>query len=449
MSRFYLPTKIQDKLLIVAALIMTAGMHLYFRNVIIPAQEADAVANNKPRGNISDLYPRWLGAREVLLHNRDPYTKEFAAESQLGYWGRRIDPDNPNDPKDQAGFAYPLYVVFLLAPTITMTFESVQRLYWAIGVALCIASAWFWSRAFGISRRNVTAVAAILMLGCYPVVQALFLEQPVLVVAGLIAAAVAATRAGMLSAAGILLALAMIKPQTAGPIAAWLLLWALSHWTSRKALAISFSASMILMWAGAELLLPGWIGKWRGATAFYLEYNDTVPAHVQLLFGTHAGILVGFIMSAAVAVLCWNARKDSPSSDRFMLISVLILVVNLAVTPIWHEYDQMFVVPAVMLIYHWRVEFWRLHPLAQVMVGLSAIAFLWHWVVAILLVGMSLALPIVVPHKWQILPWLPVFFAPTLVLASLALIARSRLSVGADATHSGAAHSTSLASPRQ
>jgi hypothetical protein len=441
MFRFYSLRKITGKLLILAALAMTAGMHLYFRNVIIPAQKAHAAAHNQPRGNNSDLYPRWLAAREVLLHGRDPYTKAFTEEIQLGYWGRRIDPNNPNDPKDQAGFAYPLYVVFLLAPTVTLTFESVQRLYWAIGVALCIASVWCWSRAFGIQSRNVPGVAAILMLGCYPVVQALFLQQPVLIVAGLIAAALAATEAGMLAAAGILLALAMIKPQIAGPIAAWLLLWALSQWTSRKPLVIAFGASMVLLCAGAELLLSNWIGKWHEATAFYLEYNDAVPAHVQVLFGTYPGILIGFIMLSAVGVLCWTGRKDSPASDRFKLISVLVLVANLAVSPVWHEYDQMFVVPAIMLIHHWRSEFWRLHPLAQAVVSLSAIAFLWHWVSAIILVGVSVALPIV-PQKWQILPWLPVFFAPTLVLASLTLVARSRLLD--DAPHSNRTQTSNL-----
>src|SRR5207249_6885919 len=60
-------------LLLSAAFILMAGMHLYFNNVVIPAQESDALAHDKPRGNNSDLYPRWLGARELLLHNRDPY----------------------------------------------------------------------------------------------------------------------------------------------------------------------------------------------------------------------------------------------------------------------------------------------------------------------------------------------------------------------------------------
>src|SRR5262245_16015310 len=83
------------------AFVLMIGMHAYFRTVIIPAQEADAAANEKPRGNLSDLYPRWLGAKELLLQHRNPYSAEVTADIQRGYWGRTLDPSKPNDPKDE------------------------------------------------------------------------------------------------------------------------------------------------------------------------------------------------------------------------------------------------------------------------------------------------------------------------------------------------------------
>ena len=112
-------------LLVFAAFALMAGMRAYFRTVIIPAQETDAAVHDKPRGNLSDLYPRWLGARELLLNHRDPYSDEVTGDIQRGVWGRTLDPKNPNDPQDEMRFAYPLYVVFLLAPTVTLQFESV------------------------------------------------------------------------------------------------------------------------------------------------------------------------------------------------------------------------------------------------------------------------------------------------------------------------------------
>src|ERR1700728_2468522 len=100
------------------ALLLAGSMSFYVRHILIGHQQADAALHGTPRGNLSDLYPRWLGARELLLHHRDPYSPEVTREIQIGYYGRQLNPARLSDPKDQQGFAYPVYVVFLLAPTI-------------------------------------------------------------------------------------------------------------------------------------------------------------------------------------------------------------------------------------------------------------------------------------------------------------------------------------------
>jgi glycosyl transferase family 87 len=413
-------------LLLLIAFTMLAGMHAYFRTVIIPAQERDAAANDKPRGNLSDLYPRWLGTKELLLNHRSPYSAEVSAEIMRGYWGRVLDPDKPNDPKDENRFAYPLYVVFLLAPTVTLPFESVQRLFIVLAVALSVLSVWLWMRMLGDrGRASEVAVAAMLFLGSYPVVQALLLQQLALLVFGLITAACAAAGAGMFWAAGILLGVAMVKPQSAIPIAAWLLFWSLAGWKDRKTLFISFATTMIALCAGASLLLPGWVGEWRAGASSYLGYTGGVPAHVQVIFGNYAGAVIGFALCLAVAILCWKARHDLPSTDRFKLVPVLILAVNMAVTPLWHEYDHMFLLPAVLLIFCWSDAFYRLNPFPRAVLSLSAIVFAWQWVGALLLTVIAIGFR-EFAARWLILPWLSVFFSPSLVLVSLALIGRSR-----------------------
>src|ERR1700690_109838 len=112
--------------LLSAAVLCAPGIWLYAGRVLIPYQIADAAAHDRPRGNLSDLYPRWVGARELLLHGRDPYSAEVAREIQTGYYGRVLDGSRRDDPKDQQGFAYPVYVVFALAPTVTLPFAIVR-----------------------------------------------------------------------------------------------------------------------------------------------------------------------------------------------------------------------------------------------------------------------------------------------------------------------------------
>src|SRR5580693_995204 len=51
--------------------VVAAGcMWFYVDHILKPRQVLDAATHNRPRGNLSDLYPRWLGARELLLRGR-------------------------------------------------------------------------------------------------------------------------------------------------------------------------------------------------------------------------------------------------------------------------------------------------------------------------------------------------------------------------------------------
>src|SRR5262245_54713892 len=97
------------------AVLMCIGMWYYFDRVMIVSQVATAKVKNAPRGNLSDLYPYWLGARELLIHQRDPYSREVTLDIQKGFWGRPVDRQkDPSEPIEEI-FACPLYVVFLIA----------------------------------------------------------------------------------------------------------------------------------------------------------------------------------------------------------------------------------------------------------------------------------------------------------------------------------------------
>src|SRR5450759_4460908 len=112
--------------LVLAAVLCAAGVWLYANRVLIPYQISDAAAHGRPRGNLSDLYLHWIGARELLLNGRDPYGPDVTREIQQGYYGRPLDPARPGDPKDQR-FAYPVYVVFCLAPPSIFRLRSCEK----------------------------------------------------------------------------------------------------------------------------------------------------------------------------------------------------------------------------------------------------------------------------------------------------------------------------------
>jgi hypothetical protein len=266
----------------------------------------------------------------------------------------------------------------------------------------------------------------MLLLGSFPVVQAFRLQQPALIVAALLAAAVAMAASGVYWASGLALALSMIKPQSALPILAWLVLWSVSNWRERKLLPITLCGCMAALWAGAELLLPGWIWEWRDAVRAYAIYNGGTPAHVQLMFGSYAGAAIGVLLLLGVVLFCWKARRDVASSDRFMLAPALILAASLVSSPVWHEYDVIFLLPTVLLAFHWRDELGLLNLAERAVVGISGIALGWQWIAAVAVRAVAVASP-GLAQSWRILPWLSVFLGPTCALAGLIVIARVRL----------------------
>src|SRR5216684_1681180 len=212
---------LQLGLCLILATLAAASMWFYVDRILVTYQVTDAAVHDRPRGNLSDLYPRWLGARELLLHGRNPYSPEITAEIQTGYYGRVLDASRPDDPRDQQGFAYPVYVVFLLAPVIGLSFQTVQILFHWLLIAFTAASVLLWLRTlqWRLPALAITSCMA-LTLGSMPVVQGIKLQQLSLLVAALLTASAASLAGGFLFLGGMFLALATIKPQLAGPLVA-------------------------------------------------------------------------------------------------------------------------------------------------------------------------------------------------------------------------------------
>src|SRR5580658_1913184 len=224
------------------ALLLAWSMWFYVQRVVIGHQQTEAALRGIPRGNLSDLYPRWLGTQELLLHHRNPYSLEVTRDIQIGYYGRPLDANRPGDPKDQMGFAYPLYVVFLIAPTIPFPFSSVRFVVHWFFVLLTALSVPLWLRAIW-WRASPSSLAMLVMLtlGTLPVVQGIKLEQLSLLVGGMVAICALLLVRDSFVIAGVLLAFATIKPQLVALLIAWLVLWACGNYRERQRFLWSFA----------------------------------------------------------------------------------------------------------------------------------------------------------------------------------------------------------------
>jgi hypothetical protein len=403
------------------ALVASASTWFYVNQILRAQQIADAAVRNQPRGNLSDLYPRWLGARELLKHGRNPYSPEIMREIQQGYYGRPLDPARPDDPKDQQGFAYPAYVVFLLAPTVDLPFDTVQTGFRWLLVGLAAVSVLLWLLVLGWRASFGTAlIFVVLTLGWLPMVQGIKLQQLSLLVAGVLAACGACLAGGWLLCAGGLLALATIKPQLTWPLVLWLMLWAGSDWRSRRRFVFGFGLVMLLLLGGAELVLPGWLRMFLEAIKQYHQYTQN-----QSVLGWMFGSIVGRILEAASVIVCaicvWPVRREPATSAAFGRALGLVLALTVVIVPMFAPYNQVLLAPAILSLLLSAAWGDPVLPAIRLARAVGGVLLVWPWIAT---VGLSLAFMWLTPalrqRVWP-MPFYSNFMVPVFIFG-LALL---------------------------
>lgn len=413
-------TSRQSALRLLVALLMAASMWLYVELVLIPHQKTQALLQASPRGNLSDLYPRWLGARELLLHRRDPYRADVTREIQIGYYGRPLDSARPNDPKDQQAFAYPIYVVLLLAPTVTLPFAAVREIFFYLFAVCAAAMVPLWLRTIGwrVSRHAI-AIWILLCVSCFPSIQGLKLQQLSLLVATLIAGSVYALARRQFAVAGTLLALATIKPQLVALLALWLGIWVLGNWRERQRVLWSFTATLAVLVIAGEALLPGWISEFRNATQDYYRYTGGGKSVLDVMLSPVWGRITAALLIAMLLVLSWRNRRANQDTSVFQWSLSFTLTTTLLVIPMFAPYNQLLLLPAIMMTVRSAHDLWRKDRLSRLFCSLTALSILWQFLAAAALVSALAFLPAATVQKPWSLPIYPSFAIPILIYAVL------------------------------
>jgi hypothetical protein len=411
---------------LVLALLCAGGMGFYVNRILVPYQRADAALHQRPRGNLSDLYPRWLGARELLLRQRNPYSREVTREIQVGYYGRELDPARAEDPKDQQGFVYPVYVAFFLAPTVGLPFEHVRSIFGWLLVIVTAFSVPMWLRVTGWRPPVLTVLILVtLTLGSFSAVQGFKLQQLSLVVAALLAAACVLFVRGHLALAGMFLAVSSIKPQLALPITLALLLWTAAGWKSRQRLFWGFAIPLTLLLAGGEFLLPGWMGKFLSATRDYRQYAGQLSM-LDLLLTPLWGKLITLIVVAAVVMVWLRVLQQESDSPALSLAVALTLAVTVVIIPMTAPYNYLLLLPAIFwLLREWSV-LWRSGNLERAGLLLASVVIAWQWVAAL---GLCIASVLVPAARVQQAWWLPLYTSAKIPIPVVCLFPLSALIV--------------------
>jgi Glycosyltransferase family 87 len=377
--------------LLVLSSVLGLGMVYYVEGVLVPIRRsADAIAAG---GNWSDLYPRWLGSRELLLHHRNPYSRDVTRDIQKGFYGFALDSPQNKRITNQQPFAYPVYIAFLLAPSFAFPFATVQVVFlWTMFLAT-LASVPMWISVLGGPWRLWTTWLALVgAMSSFAVVDALHLDQPALLVAALMGAGLALLSRGWHTTAGVLLALATIKPQAVALLVTFLLIWTLGQWKTRKSFLIGFSVVMFALLLGSEIVLPGWFGFWLQALRDYVR--DNKPSPLAAVLGRQIAAVVTMAAAGLCVALFWRFRKQPPGSKPFTFALVCALVLTEIVLPTLSGsyYNQLILIPVAIWLFASGFELAQETLLARVMWWATVGVLVGQWLVALAVSFASLVL---------------------------------------------------------
>jgi hypothetical protein len=343
-SRFPLMTSASLLLRSIVGLVLLAAMW----NYVFTTWPASA-------NRFSDLYPRWYGSEELLLHGRNPYSADVTREIQQWQRGRPAHPTV----EDEGRFVYPLYVAFVLAPTIAFSFPAVNNaMFWFLLLCAGATAGLFLRVADWHLSSKATVVVLLYSLGSFAVVFGVRLGQLGLLVGLLLAASLASIISNRLVVAGVLLAFATIKPQLTVLIVPWLLGWTFGDWSRRKRLAWSFIVTMGILAAASEMLVRNWIPQFMAAGAAYVGYTYSRSV-LMLLLSRDGGILASMAAVGALAMFCSSLRRVPADSIDFRFCTALVLATTLIVIPTIAPHGQVLLLPGAFLLIRDREAIWE------------------------------------------------------------------------------------------
>jgi hypothetical protein len=424
---FTLPTVARSRSVLVLFLVTFCAACMVYYHLALFVPRAREVRAEQGFGNGysfgADFYPIWLTSRASLLEHRDPYGPEMTRQIQIGLFGRPLDTRNPAAPADYRAFAYPAFVDVLLWPLALLPFSAVRIGLAVILPAVTALSVVLWLRTVRLRASPVTlAVLVLLTLSNYAVLEGLFAEQVGLLAGFLLAASLAALVDGRLFLSGGLLALTLIKPQMTAPVVAYLLLWSFDQWRARWRFVGSFLLTSALLVASSLLVWPSWIPQWLQVVFGYRQYST--PPLVGYLLGTQIGsrltpFLIALLLVTAIA-LASRMRHASPTSTEFALtVSLLLAITAITLLPGHAVYDHVVLLPGILLIaLSWQI-FARSIPLLRVLLGVTAMAFFWQWILAPAVIATR---PIVSPQFASAVLTLPIRTAASIPFGVLALL---------------------------
>lgn len=311
----------------------------------------------EPYPGHNDFLPHWQGTYSFWREGISPYDDQTTLKTQMQMFGRPAEPGEDPNP-----FAYPFFYTYFLIPLTYFTYPWASAV-WMVILEVCLIASMLLLLDLYQWRPKPWLLACLLVwvLLVYYAGRGLVLGQVSLAICLLQVLVLWLVVRGHDRAAGVVLAISVLKPQMGFLLVAFLLLWALRarRWQFVGAFVVTFGLLIVTSF----VLLPSWLTDWLNIVRLYPQYTaaafpDSAGSPVWILFGYYLGagdLVQGAVNLLLIGVLLWSwyealLRRGEPA--WLWAVAVTLTVTNLVAFRTATPNFTVFLIPTVFYFRH-------------------------------------------------------------------------------------------------
>jgi len=157
----------------------------------------------------------------------------------------------------------------------------------------------------------------------------------------------------------------------------------------RGKLALSFAMTLAVLCVSAEFCLPHWLSRFLDSLQAYAA-TETDPSILQALFPGWVAVMLSAILLGAVVLRAWRTRASWAGSDQFGETLALVASCTIVLIPKIAAYNQLLLVPALLLLLSKWNELRSSGVLARSAIKAVFVCQIWQWAAAVSLATASL-----------------------------------------------------------
>lgn len=322
------------------------------------------------RAYVASDWMQYYAGSHALLEGASPYDAAWwrAFHERVGA-PVQTGPPHPTDPAQDWTTPYPLWTFVLLLPFALLPIVLAAPAFAVAQVALVLVSAWALARAL-VPRRAI-ALAVLLVAASQPLWSLVAGGNMTGFAASAFTFALVAVIARRPFAAGVLLALCLVKPHVFVLAALAVVVGLPAAQRPRLVLGSALATAAIVLPTFA--LRPAWVPEWLSAagrlqaTALSNATGWTLTRPLTADFGPWSALVVG-VSLVALVIWWWRLRPD------VVRLAAATLPASVLVAPHGWSYDYIALVPTVVVAVAVAS---RARPPALVSLALTASVLPW------------------------------------------------------------------------